>query len=154
MNKDPLSILNKILSEKLKIWLILKTNLWLIYKDKDYSKSIGIFKSAFVDFHLFLFLRHRRINLFDFFASLIGLTSHHVLLHLEFQAAVISCESFGFSIFVLSHHQWRIALFSVAVCDQETSSDLSELFEKLVFGEKVMVQGLSRRYTLHWIFLK
>lgn len=84
-------------------------------------------ESTLIDLHHFLLNCSWRVDLLDSLTALVSASSHYVLLHLEFEAAVITHQSFVLSLLILGQHQWRIAVLS-----QMTFAVLSEFLEHFI----------------------
>lgn len=71
---------------------------------------MAFFEPTFVDFDYPSLYGHGGVNLLNHLSTLVDTTSHHILLHLELQAAVVSQQQLVFSLLVLRGHQGRVAL--------------------------------------------
>lgn len=92
----------------------------------------------------------RTIDLFNRIAVFIHSASHHVFSHLKLQAAVISSQPLGLSIFVLCHHQRRVTFIPY----HSRPSLLGKLLKHFVLGEEIVIQSLCSCDSLTGILLE
>ena len=122
-----------------------------MYYSNSLIESLFPFETTFI--HLESLFLHCcwRVDLIYHLTTLICSTCQEILLHLELETTIITKKNLFLSLVVLGHHERRIALFHI---DKGASSLFSPILEEFVFGEKVMIQSISRRYSFLWILFK
>ena len=107
------------------------------------------FESALVDLDHLLLDDGWRIDLLNGFSAFVSAAGHDVLLHLEFEAAVVAHQPLALPLLVFGEHERRVALLA-----EVALTVLGELLEHLVLREEIVVEGLSGTDALGRLLLQ
>ena len=107
------------------------------------------FEAAFVDLDHLLLDGGWRIDLLNGFSVFVSAAGHDVLLHLEFEAAVVAHQPLALPLLIFGEHERRVALLA-----ELALTVFSELLEHLVLREEIVIEGFSGTDALGRILLQ